>query len=80
MEVAATDSLSYLSFGNYVDGWCRESFLRKNKKAAAFFKTLNKANVYAIVYRLETAKKPETREKRMKTILAMLEQGKAFHP
>ncbi|MES2223203.1 MAG: YdeI/OmpD-associated family protein [Acidobacteriota bacterium] len=54
--------------------------LRKNKKAQAFFKTLNKANVYAIVYRLETAKKPETRDKRMKTILAMLEQGKAFHP
>ena len=54
--------------------------LRKNKKAEAFFKTLNKANVYAIVYRLETAKKPETREKRMKTILAMMEQGKAFHP
>ena len=54
--------------------------LRKNKKTAAFFKTLNKANVYAIVYRLETAKKPETRDKRMKTILAMLEQGKAFHP
>jgi uncharacterized protein YdeI (YjbR/CyaY-like superfamily) len=54
--------------------------LRKNKKAEAFFKTLNKANVYAIVYRLETAKKPETREKRMKTILTMMEQGKAFHP
>jgi uncharacterized protein YdeI (YjbR/CyaY-like superfamily) len=60
-----------------------EDFLKelsKNDKAAAFFKTLNKANVYAIVYRLETAKKPETREKRMKTILAMMEQGKAFHP
>jgi uncharacterized protein YdeI (YjbR/CyaY-like superfamily) len=60
-----------------------EDFLKelsKNKKAEAFFKTLNKANIYSIVYRLETAKKPETREKRMKTILAMMEQGKAFHP
>ena len=60
-----------------------EDFLKelsKNKKAEAFFKALNKANVYSIVYRLETAKKPETREKRMKTILAMLEQGKALHP
>src|SRR5580692_12952869 len=60
-----------------------EDFLKelsKNKKAEAFFKTLNKANVYSIIYRLETAKKPETREKRMKTILAMMEQGKAFHP
>jgi len=54
--------------------------LSKSKKAEAFFKTLNKANVYSIVYRLETARKPETRERRMKTILAMMEQGKAFHP
>ena len=53
---------------------------KKNKNAETFFKTLNKANVYSIVYRLETAKKPETRERRMKTILAMMEQGKAFHP
>jgi uncharacterized protein YdeI (YjbR/CyaY-like superfamily) len=54
--------------------------LRKNKKAEAFFKTLNKTNIYSIVYRLETAKKPETREKRMNAILSMLEEGKAFHP
>lgn len=54
--------------------------LRKNKKAQAFFETLNKANVYAIVYRLETAKRPETRKKRMKLILAMMDQGKTFHP
>jgi uncharacterized protein YdeI (YjbR/CyaY-like superfamily) len=54
--------------------------LSKNKKAEAFFKTLNKANVYAIVYRLETAKKPATREKRMKMILAMMERGETFHP
>jgi len=54
--------------------------LAKNKKAEAFFETLNRANVYSIVYRLQTAKKTETREKRMKTILAMMEAGKAFHP
>jgi uncharacterized protein YdeI (YjbR/CyaY-like superfamily) len=60
-----------------------EDFLKelaKNKKAEAFFKTLNKANVYSIVYRLQTAKKPETRAKRMKTILAMMDQAKPFHP
>ena len=54
--------------------------LRKNKNAETFFKTLNEANVHSIVYRLETAKQPETRERRMKTILAMMERGKAFHP
>jgi uncharacterized protein YdeI (YjbR/CyaY-like superfamily) len=54
--------------------------LAKNRMAQAFFETLNKANVYAIVYRLQTAKKPETRAQRMKMILAMMAQGKKFHP
>ncbi|MEO6132446.1 MAG: YdeI/OmpD-associated family protein [Saprospiraceae bacterium] len=54
--------------------------LGKNKKAEAFFKTLNKTNTYAIVWRLQTAKKPETRDKRMKTILEMLKKGEKFHP
>jgi uncharacterized protein YdeI (YjbR/CyaY-like superfamily) len=53
--------------------------LSKNKKAQAFFDSLNKANRYAISYRLQTAKKPETRQKRMETILAMLAKGEAFH-
>lgn len=53
--------------------------LSKNKKAYAFFETLNKANLYAISYRLQTAKKPETREKRMKAILDMMKQGKKLH-
>jgi uncharacterized protein YdeI (YjbR/CyaY-like superfamily) len=35
--------------------------LSKNKKAKAFFDGLNKANLYAIAWRLQTAKKPETR-------------------
>jgi uncharacterized protein YdeI (YjbR/CyaY-like superfamily) len=53
--------------------------LRRNKKAEAFFKSLNKTNLFAIAYRLQTAKKPETREKRMKTILAMMARGEKFH-
>jgi uncharacterized protein YdeI (YjbR/CyaY-like superfamily) len=53
--------------------------LNKDKKAKAFFASLNKANLYAIAYRLQTAKKPETRQKRMATILAMLAKGEAFH-
>lgn len=54
--------------------------LTKNKKAEKFFKTLNKTNVYSIVWRLQTAKKPETRDKRMKAILEMLKKGEKFHP
>jgi uncharacterized protein YdeI (YjbR/CyaY-like superfamily) len=54
--------------------------LKKSKKAKAFFETLDKANVYSIVYRLQTAKKPETREKRLRMILAMMDRGEKFHP
>ena len=53
--------------------------LEKNRRAKAFFETLNKTNVYSITYRLQTAKKPETRERRMKAILAMLARGEKFH-
>ncbi|MES2622940.1 MAG: YdeI/OmpD-associated family protein [Patescibacteria group bacterium] len=53
--------------------------LKKHKKAYTFFNTLTKANVYAIAWRLQTAKKIETRQKRMVTILDMLKTGKSFH-
>jgi uncharacterized protein YdeI (YjbR/CyaY-like superfamily) len=53
--------------------------LAKNKRARAFFETLNRANVYAIVWRLQTAKKPETRQRRLASILAMLAQEQKFH-
>lgn len=53
--------------------------LSKNKNAEKFFDSLNRANVYAIVWRLQTAKKPETRAKRMRDIIKMLREGKSFH-
>jgi uncharacterized protein YdeI (YjbR/CyaY-like superfamily) len=51
-----------------------------NKKANAFFQTLTKANRYAIIYRLQTAKKPDTRHRRLQAILGMLHARKTFHP
>jgi uncharacterized protein YdeI (YjbR/CyaY-like superfamily) len=59
------------------EGFLRE--LSKSRKAKEFFETLNKANLYAIGWRLQTAKKPETREKRKQAILAMLAKGEKFH-
>lgn len=53
--------------------------LSKIPKARKFFQTLNKANTYAIAWRLQTAKKPETRGKRMKMILEMLSNEEKFH-
>jgi uncharacterized protein YdeI (YjbR/CyaY-like superfamily) len=59
-----------------------EDFLKelsKNKKAEAAFMGLNKTNLFSIGFRLQTAKKPETREKRMKEIIEMLAKGEKFH-
>ena len=49
--------------------------LNKNKRAEEFFKGLNKANLFSIGFRLQTAKKQETREKRMKEIIEKLAKG-----
>lgn len=53
--------------------------LHTDKKAESFFKTLNRSNVYAIAWRLQTAKNHETRNKRIQVILTMLKEGKKFH-
>ncbi len=53
--------------------------LKKDKKAYEFFLSLNKTNTFAIAWRLATAKKPETREKRMKALLEMMRSGKKLH-
>jgi uncharacterized protein YdeI (YjbR/CyaY-like superfamily) len=54
--------------------------LAANERAAAFFATLDSANRYAILYRIGTAKKPETRAKRIDTFVAMLSEHKKIHP
>lgn len=53
--------------------------LKKNKKAYKFFETLNKTNKFAIAFRLHYAKRPETRERRMKDFLARMERGEKFY-
>ncbi|CAM3947722.1 Bacteriocin-protection protein [Bordetella tumbae] len=47
--------------------------------ALAFFQTLDRKNLYSIYYRLHTAKRPETRARRLSKILAQLERGERFH-
>ncbi len=53
--------------------------LAKEKKAKAFFETLGKTKVYSIISRLHHAKKPETRQKWITTIIDMLNRGETFH-
>jgi uncharacterized protein YdeI (YjbR/CyaY-like superfamily) len=57
-----------------------QAALNRNKKAKAFFETLNSANRYAFLFRIETAKKAETRAKRIQQFVETLEKGEKFHP
>lgn len=53
--------------------------LAKNKKARTFFETLDKTNRYAVCWRVQTAKKPETKAKRVETLVEMLARGEKIH-
>lgn len=53
--------------------------LDANRAAREFFAGLDSANRYAIVYRLDEAKKPETRERRLRKFVDMLERGEKIH-
>ena len=48
--------------------------------AAAFFTGLSSQNRYAFIYRLNEAKRPETRARRLAQFVVMLEAGETHHP
>lgn len=53
--------------------------LAKNRKAQAFFDTLDKTNRYAVCWRVQTAVKAETRAARAEKLVAMLARGEKIH-
>ena len=53
--------------------------LDKNKTAKAFFATLKSAERYSFLFRIQTAKKPETRQKRIQQFVEMLEKHEKIH-
>ncbi|HEY0038686.1 MAG TPA: YdeI/OmpD-associated family protein [Longimicrobium sp.] len=56
-----------------------QAALDAKPKAKEFFATLNGANRYAILFRVQTAKKPETRAKRITALVEMLERNEKIH-
>jgi uncharacterized protein YdeI (YjbR/CyaY-like superfamily) len=56
-----------------------QAALDKNKKAKAFFATLKSAERYSFLFRIETAKKAETRARRIQQFVEMLENGGKIH-
>ena len=54
--------------------------LAANAAAARMFDALTGTNRYAVLYRVETAKRPETRARRVEDLVAMLARGETIHP
>jgi len=82
VEAAKSDGRWHQAYDSPVSMELPEDFLielSKNQKALDFYESLNKTNKYAIYFRLQTAKKPETKRKRQQEILEMLEKGEKFH-
>ena len=48
--------------------------------AQAMFDTLTSQNRYAILYRIDTAKRADTRARRIEQYVAMLSRGETLHP
>ena len=56
-----------------------KKLLDKNPMAKKFFATLDSRNRYAVLHRVQQAKKPETRARRIEKFIAMLNEGKKIY-
>lgn len=54
--------------------------LRQVPKAKAFFEALDSRNRFAVLFRITTAKKPETRARRIENFVVMFTEGKTVYP
>lgn len=54
--------------------------LDRNKRAREFFATLSSVNRYAILYRIQDAKRPDTRARRIEKYVEMLSKHETIHP
>ena len=53
--------------------------LERNEAAREFFAALDSNNRYAILYRVQEARRPETRARRIAKYVAMLSEGRRIH-
>ena len=82
VEAAKADGRWAAAYSSQRSAALPEDFLaelEKNSEAKAFFETLNSVNRYAIYYRLQSAKKPETRRARIANFVTMLAEHRKFY-
>src|SRR6266550_1006180 len=83
MELAKVDGCWEAAYESQSKITIPDDFQREldnNQKAKEFFKTLNSVNRYAILLRIQTAKKPETRSARIQKFIEMLAKNEKIHP
>ncbi len=71
---------AYTSASNSVVPDDLQAALDANPKARAFFAALNGRNRYAILFRIQNAKKPATRMRKIEEFIGMLNRGETIHP
>lgn len=72
--------LAYESQANITEPEDWLAALEQNPTARELYNTLSRVNRYALLYRITTAKKPETRQKRIAQYIDMLNEGKTLYP
>jgi uncharacterized protein YdeI (YjbR/CyaY-like superfamily) len=83
VEAAKQDGRWEAAYDSFSSATVPDDFqaeLDKNSEAKAFFDTLNRQNRYAILVRIQTAKKAETRAKRIQQFIEMLEKKEKLYP
>ncbi|MDM8355882.1 YdeI/OmpD-associated family protein [Pandoraea communis] len=71
---------AYTSPSNSVVPEDLRAALLANPKAEAFFATLKGQNRYAILFRIQNAKKPATRARKIEEFVSMLSRGETIRP
>ena len=71
---------AYTSASNSVVPDDLQAALDANLKASALFATLNGRNRYAILFRIQNAKKPATRVRKIEEFIGMLNRGETIYP
>ncbi|WP_175903544.1 YdeI/OmpD-associated family protein [Burkholderia seminalis] len=71
---------AYTSSGNSIVPDDLQAALDANPRAGTFFATLSSRNRYAILFRIQNAKKPETRARKIGEFIDMLNRGETIHP
>jgi len=83
IERAKTDGRWDAAYDSPSGSTVPEDFARAladNARAAKFFATIDATNRYAMLWRVQTAKKAETRARHIEKFVGMLARGELLHP